>query len=65
MTKSRDCSDVGTSQESGMHQSWRRQGVQLPATGGSLALPTSQSWPSGSGLRLLVFRNEREYSRLL
>ena len=29
MTKSRDCSDVGTSQESGMHQSWRRQGVQL------------------------------------
>ena len=53
MTKSRDCSDVGTRQESGIQQSWRRQGVQLLATGGSPALPTSQFWPSGTGLSLL------------
>ena len=29
VAKSRDWSDAGTSQESGIHQSWRRQGVQL------------------------------------
>ena len=62
MTKSRDCSDAGTSQERGIPQSWRRQGVQLLATGGSLALPMSQFWPSGTGLSLLVFRNAREYT---
>ena len=41
VAKSRDWSDAGTSQESGIPQSWRRQGVQLLATRGSLALPTS------------------------
>ena len=29
VTKSKDWGDAGTSQESGVHQSWRRQGVQL------------------------------------
>lgn len=59
MTKSRGCSDVGTSRESGIHQSWRSQAVQLLATGGSLALPISQFWPSGTGASLLEFRNAR------
>lgn len=46
MTKSKDCSDAGTSQESGMHLSWRRQGVQLLQGNPAIAI-TLQSYGRG------------------
>lgn len=60
MTKSRGCSDVGTSRESGIHQSWRSQAVQLLATGGAWPCPYLNS---GQGYQPAPWSSEmREYT---